>query len=493
MSRRARLIAIVLMLLALSSALLLLRTGGQAIAPGKPPAPPATAHGTPVPPVPTTTPQRERAEPWPKRPVVRLRFELGPGRSRVEGKENVRFIPDLRVCELIFRNWPNKPETAHAGNALAVTAVAVDGHAVRPQIARAGAPAGVPGSLVAVPLPTCVPAGTSINADLRFRLTLGADTPERVGYSRPSGMAWFGTAFPLLAWERDRGWARDPAVNVFGETATGEEFRLQSLEVVAPKADKVLGTGELVEEVAGAAGTTVHRFRANSVRDVAVTIGALRVVERTVDGVRLHVGGPEKRTAAPLERWADLTATAVRRLSALLGPYPFTDLWVTVVPDVPTGIEFPGAIQFGDVSPAGFTSLVSHEVAHMWLYGLVGNDQGRDPWLDESFATWAQAVVDGDEATYQLSSIPGNVVGLVGQPMVFWARHPEDYGPGVYQQGGAALIGARQLVGSARFDEAMRAYVDANAHQIATPDDVERAFAGLPDVLKILRGVGALH
>jgi hypothetical protein len=488
MSRRVRVIATVLTLVALACGLLLLRTAGQATAPPSPSA--RTGPGTAVP---STTPQRQRAEPWPQRPVVRLRFEVAGGRSRVDGQESVRFIPDLRVCELVFRSWPNKPETARAGNALTVTAVAVNGHAVRPRVAGAGALAGSPGTLVEVPLPACVPAGTSISADLRFQLTLGPDTPERVGYSAAGGMEWFGTAFPLLAWERERGWARDPAVDVFGEMATSEEFQLQSMEVVAPAADKVLGTGELVEEIAGAAGTTVHRFRARTVRDVAVTIGALRVVERTVDGVRLHVGGPAKGTAAPLERWADLTAGAVRKLAALLGPYPHTDLWVTIVPGVPTGIEFPGAIQFSDVDPAGFRSLVSHEVAHMWLYGLVGNDQARNPWLDESFATWAQAVVDGDEGTYQLASVPADVVGMVGRPMTFWARRRADYGPGVYQQGGAALIAARQLVGSARFDAAMRAYVDINAHQVATPDDVERAFAGLPEVLKILRRVGALN
>jgi len=481
-------IAAVVALVALAGGLLFVGTADRAAAPAAPTAGPTTAANA----VPTTTPRGERAEPWPQRPVVRLRFQVATDRSRVEGRESVRFTPDLRVCELVFRSWPNKPETAKAGNALTVTAVSVGGRAVRPRVAAAGAPAGSPGSLVEVPLPRCVAAGTPIDADLRFRLTLGADTPERVGYSPADGMAWFATAFPLLGWERERGWVRNPAVDLFGETATSEEFRLESLEVVAPSGDEVLGAGELVEEVAGPGGTRVHRFRADSVRDVAATVGELRVVERAVGGVRLHVGGPVSGTAAPLERWADRTAESLRRLTALLGPYPHTDLWVTIVPKVPTGIEFPGAIQFGDVDPARFGALVSHEVAHMWFYSLVGNSQGRDPWLDESFATWAQAVVDGDEGSYQLANVPADVVGLVGQPMVFWARRGSDYGPGVYQQGGAALIAARQKAGTARFDEVMRAYVDANAHQVATPDDVERAFAGLPEVLEILRRVGAL-
>ena len=43
--------------------------------------------------------------------------------------------------------------------------------------------------------------------------------------------------------------------------------------------------------------------------------------------------------------------------------------------------------------------MLVHEVAHMWFYGMVGNSQFRDPWLDEAFASWAESVVDGDEAS----------------------------------------------------------------------------------------------
>jgi hypothetical protein len=483
-------IATVLTLVALIGGLVALRTAERATAPGGP----AAEGAAPTAGLPTTAPQRARAKPWPQRPVVRLRFEVAADLSRVEGRESVRFTPDLRVCELVFRAWPNKPETARAGNRLSVTAVAVNGRSVRPRVTAAGAPPGVPGTLVEAPLPGgCVPAGAPIDAELRFRLTLGAATPERVGYSPGSRLAWFATAFPLLAWERERGWARNPAVDLFGEMATSEEFRLTSLEVIAPVGEQVLGAGERVGVAAGPGGTRVHRFQADSVRDVTVTVGQLRVVERTVDGVRLHVGGPAAGTAAPLELWADRVASAVRRLAALLGPHPYRDLWVTIVPGVPTGIEFPGAIQYGDVDPDRFGALVSHEVAHMWFYGLVGNSQGRDPWLDESFATWAQAVVDREEGSYQLGSVPQDVAGLLGQPMVFWAKRRGDYGPGVYQQGGAALLAARRAAGVARFDQAMRAYIDANAHQVVTPDDLERAFVKLPEALEVLRRAGALN
>jgi hypothetical protein len=46
-------------------------------------------------------------------------------------------------------------------------------------------------------------------------------------------------------------------------------------------------------------------------------------------------------------------------------------------------------------------------------------------------------------------------------------------------------------VGAGRFDEAVRAYVSRNAHQIAEPSDVRAALAGLPGALKPLEDAGA--
>jgi aminopeptidase N len=38
--------------------------------------------------------------------------------------------------------------------------------------------------------------------------------------------------------------------------------------------------------------------------------------------------------------------------------------------------------------PAAIRSVVAHEVAHQWFYGLLGDDQLAEPWLDEGFATY---------------------------------------------------------------------------------------------------------
>jgi hypothetical protein len=434
-------------------------------------------------------------DPAPSRPIVDLSFTVSEDLASVEGTKRIAFTPDLGICELVFRLWPNKPRTANYGNALEVTEVLVDQQTVEPQVVAAGAPEGRPGTLLEVPLPSCVTAGTEVTAKLDFALILGEGTNERVGVARTGEVAWFGTAFPLLAWENGRGWAREPAVPIAGEMATSETFQLRSLEVVAPTRYDVLGTGvfegssEQTER-----GTTTHRFTASAVRDVTVTVGLLDVLTREADEVRLHVGVPRRGVQASPGRWATQVERSIEKVVDHLGPLPYDDIWVSVLPDQTSGIEFPGAMQFGDVSPEDEAWLVTHEVAHMWFYGLVGNNQGRDPWLDEAFATFVQLVVDDQEVNDASAGSP-ELRNEVGRPMSYWTRFDQPssaYIEGVYLEGGAALLEARERAGAEAFDAALTGYLIDHAHRIAVPADVEAALADLPAAVEVLRRAGAL-
>ena len=437
-----------------------------------------------------------RAEPWPQRPAVEASLDMAPDLASATGTESVRFTPDERVCEVVFRNWPNRPATAAEGTSSTITNAAVDGTPVQARVEPGGAPAGAPGTLVTLPLPRCVDAGTTVRADLGFKLTLGADSGERIGYSTESRTAWMGTAVPLLAWVRGRGWVRDPAVRMPGETVASEEFRLDALRVTANADQAVTGTGTAGATTAAAPGRTTHTFTADSVRDMAVAAGAYAITEARAGDTRIHVAVPRSGARAPGQVWADEHVRALTKLQDLLGPYPYPDLWVTVSPTLSDGIEFPTHLQYGDVANRTRPSLVAHELSHEWFYSLVGNDQSRDPWLDESFATYAETVVANERDEYRLRA-PGDpdVIGPIGAPMSYWDARGgfSPYSVGVYEQGAAALLAGRDRADAARFDAALRAYIDANAHRVGAPSDVEAAFRDLPQVLDVLRERGAFR
>lgn len=464
----------------------------------------ARDHETQAPAPLTTGSAAAYAAPWDQRPTVDLRFSVDDALTTVTGTERVELHPDVRVCELVVRLWPNAPSVALSGTALVLGAARVavgrGGLAnVTPRLERAGAAAGTEGTLATLPLPSCVDPGGTARAVLGFTVRLGRDAAERVGTDGGSRLAWWGTAYPLLAYERGRGWMRDPAVVLDGESAGSEDYRL-TLAVEAPSRDEVQGTGTPTGSTVVAGGRTVHRFSADAVRDVAVVVGDLAVASRVVPAgqgsqVRVHAAVPRRGSRATPARWLGATSTAVGAITSYVGPFPYPDLWVTVVPDFPTGVEFPGAIMYADEDPAAATGLVEHETAHMWFYGLVGNDQGRDPWLDEGMASFIETLVTPGGTRESDPPLPPEAKGRLGAPMTYWQQVPQDtervYSRGVYWQGAGVLLRARAEVGPARFDAALRAYVAAAAHRIATPEDLRRAFEHLPAAANELAAAGA--
>jgi aminopeptidase N len=125
-------------------------------------------------------------------------------------------------------------------------------------------------------------------------------------------------------------------------------------------------------------------------------------------------------------------------------------------------------------------------MAHEWFYGLVGNNQATEPWLDEAFATYGEAIANDADYSDSLDND-----GDVNRPMTYWDKHSRTYGAIVYAKGAAALLEARDT-DPRGFDTAIRCYVNAHAYGIATGRDLAAALASLPEALTILRRAGAI-
>ena len=445
-------------------------TGGTTVtAPAPSPTPSPAAATTPPPasatPTPTatvaTTPSpatalppdcRTYAAPDPQRPVVTADVTVD-GRD-VTGTERVVFTPDRPVTELVLRLWGAAPRPAAAGGVMALTSARVDGRVVA---VTKEAP-------TLVRLPYKGSAGRAVTVDLAFTLRLPVGADDRFGNRGTT--SWFASGLPMLAWERGRGWATEPATGNFAEASTSEVFRLARLAVHHAAGLTVLSTGAVASET-----PTVTVSSAPAVRDVSVTVGAFRTAD-LAGPVPVRVGAAPQVPDDPAVVGREVVR-AMRAHVARFGPFPYQRLVVTVLPDIGGGIEYPAAIQLGSRQDRDAT--VSHEVAHEWFYGLVGDDQARDPWVDEALATYAEV-------------IPADGQGRTGAPMTYWEGR-RSYFRSVYVQGAAALLRARRADPQG-FDDQVRCYVARNAHRIATPDDVARS---VPLAVPALRVAGALR
>jgi hypothetical protein len=125
--------------------------------------------------------------------------------------------------------------------------------------------------------------------------------------------------------------------------------------------------------------------------------------------------------------------------------------------------------------------LVTHETAHQWFYGIVGNDQAREPFTDEAATDFAARYVLGAKRSSSCST------GLLDRSI--YAYSSACYFEIVYIQGGNLLDSIRVRMGSTRFWAAVRDYIAQNRHTLvptktllqtlddATSLDLSRTFA----------------
>jgi len=248
--------------------------------------------------------------------------------------------------------------------------------------------------------------------------------------------------------------------------------------VTAPAGYTTLATGD----DAGSAGPAT-RFLALAVRDWAATVAPMPLGRATAQGGRttVVVGVAEDAGGDP-NALAARHATALDHLAAHFGEYPYPRLTIGVPAGLTGGIEFPGHIFLG--AGVGAVHLV-HEVAHQWFYGLAGDDQYRDPWLDEGLATYGEARVDGALAYQRSRAVPAYGRGHLGESMAYWSRADgSTYYLSVYVGGAQALAAlADRLGGYGPLDCALRRYVRDRAYTVSRPSDFMAA-------IKAQSGVG---
>ena len=92
-----------------------------------------------------------------------------------------------------------------------------------------------------------------------------------------------------------------------------------------------------------------------------------------------------------------MATQSIALYEAKFAPYPYQSLSI-VETGLPDGQEFDGLVFLGstfysDYNGTARSNLVTigtHEIAHQWWFGLVGDDQATEPWLDEAMSIYSE-------------------------------------------------------------------------------------------------------
>jgi len=314
---------------------------------------------------------------------------------------------------------------------------------------------------------------------------------QHVGYwGYTSRQVNLGMWFPLLAaFDPARGWITPE------EHWLGECFVLRTADFVVDltiqgtdNLVRVAGPGELTRPAKGQ-----WRLELENARELALSLSEeFHVLSTsTVSGVDVALYYLPDAETLDAPRHALRTAVdALSLYEELYGPYPYRRM-IVVEGDFPDGMEFTGLVfvsrdwfrAWTGIPDDWLTLITAHEVAHQWWYGMVGNDQGQYPYLDESLAIYSELLFveryypEDREWWWNFRVNAYAPQGYVDTP-IYDFYSPRGYIDTVYLQGARMMDALRADLGDEAFLVWLRRYADRMRNQIAYPVDL---WGALPD------------
>jgi hypothetical protein len=433
-------------------------------------------------------------------PVYTLDVHVDWDRHTVTGIETLLVTNNegLPLDALYLRLYPNAPYYEEGRTDVGV--VTLGGQAVE---------ANVDETVLEVTLPQPLAPEEQVSLSIPFTVTV-PNRPDRFGFD--GDMMMLGHWYPLLAVYDDEGWNLDPYV------AMGDAFYSESgfytVYLTVPEDIVVASTG--VET--GRTDMRTQEMRVTLVsaatRDFTLALSPdYRTLTRRVGGTRVtsfYLPGDEGGAQDAL----DTAAKAIELFGVRFGPYPYTEFDVAETPFLiegsPGGMEYPGLVFISSdfYDPEGLYStelsvIVAHETAHQWWYGVVGDNQVDEPWLDESFATFAEILyveeTEGKAAAQETEALwvefPYMMATMMGEDrpvatsLLEFGDDSMLYSAIVYSKGALFLRELRGLMGDETFFAILQHHYTTYRYGIVPPDGFRRSIADItgndPDALAL--------
>lgn len=326
-----------------------------------------------------------------------MKLVLDTSQKTITGQQTVSFInnEDTPLNEAYFHIYPNAFK--HLGGSIVIKGIQINGSDSQYRIE------GQDSTLLYVPFLSALEPGGRNQIYMEYEISIPGTGEngfgDRFGYG--SNTYNLGNFFPIAAVYENGSWDKHP-YDEKGDAFYSETSNFD-VEITVPE-EQVIASSGYVDSSRASGTNQILSIKAYSVRDFAfVSSDMFKTEDVMVNGTLLRSYASSSTKAKKILEYA---ADAIRIFNKNYGKYPYSTCSI-VQTDIGGGMEYPNLVmiesnEYGNVTLYDFFSsfyfgkpkgslefVVVHELAHQWWYGIVGNDEYREAWIDEPLTQYS--------------------------------------------------------------------------------------------------------
>lgn len=338
------------------------------------------------------------------------------------------------------------------------------------------------GEILKILLPKKLGKGDRISFTIDFKVQIPPSC-GRFGYGNNTIQVT--NFYPILSVYDQNGWNNDPYY------ALGDPFYSDvsnyRVKLAVPKGMEVATTG-VVTSKARQGDMDVLTIDAPNVRDFAVVMSSkFKVAEGDVDGIRVKSYYFDEDSGLKALKYAQ---DAIRFYNSYIGKYPYKEYSVVESDFYMGGMEYPNLVfiskdLYSKDNLFNLEYVIAHETAHQWWYGVVGNNEVREAWLDEGLTEYTtimyieryygkatadavfKSIISGEFYKFSKTNKDDAMVKTLGQ-----FKDWNDYTNIVYNKGAMVFNELRGLIGDEKFKEVLDKYYSEYKYKNATTQNL---------------------
>ena len=291
-----------------------------------------------------------------------------------------------------------------------------------------------------------------------------------------------GNWYPVLApYREDKGWYALTYFPVGDPYVT--EVADYDVTITTTEGVIIAGTGKETRSGDSGPGPKIWHYEAEQARSFAFAASdRYQVATAQAGDVAVHsYFFPNNQDSG--EAALETAVQALELFGELYGPYPFSDYRLAET-EFAGGMEFSGLTFLGSVfydeydgtTRTPLIPLTAHEASHQWFYGLVGNDQVTEPWLDEAFAEYSaflfyeRHLPNDTDWWWDYAVEQWAPTGKI-DTLIYEFRNNRDYLDAVYRRGAQFVHDLREAMGDPAFFAFLQEYQRRNAYRLVKSRD----------------------